>query len=277
MIKKSIQLTVCFLISIFFITSCATFGENYYFNRGNLKFSQDKFNLAIKYYSWAIRDNPQNVEAFLGRGASWLMKSDYQAAIDDFTTAINLRPNYSEAYFNRATAWIGKGDVDRALVDCNTGIDIANRNNESYIQYDEKVYILKSNIKYIKGDYTKVAFNLLKVIELNPQNHKAYNNYAWLLATCPNEKYRNGNQAISFAQKAINIKHLPDYFDTLAAAYAEAGNFLHAIKIQEKAINLIGEKKNEMLTNFKQHLQLYKLRKPMRSETAKNIRPGVTP
>jgi tetratricopeptide (TPR) repeat protein len=63
------------------------------------------------------------------------------------------------------------------------------------------------------------------------------NNRAWLRATCPEDSIRNGQLAVADARKAceLNDWELASDIDTLAAAYAEAGNFSSAIRYEEQA------------------------------------------
>lgn len=97
---------------------------------------------------------------------------------------------------------------------------------------------------------------------------------AWLLATCPDAKYRDGQKAVFYSKKDIeqSEEKAPYQFDTSAAAYAEAGNFPEAIKAQEKAISLLQEKypnDKETLSKYEKHLASYKEGKPWRLDPPK--------
>ena len=66
----------------------------------------------------------------------------------------------------------------------------------------------------------------------------ASNRYAWLLATCPDAKLRDGAKAIELATRACLLTNwrFAECMETLAAANAEAGKFDDAVKWQSKVI-----------------------------------------
>ena len=54
---------------------------------------------------------------------------------------------------------------------------------------------------------------------------------AWLLATYPDSKSRDGAEAVRLAERACDLteRRILALLDTLAAAYAETGDFPRAI------------------------------------------------
>jgi tetratricopeptide (TPR) repeat protein len=65
---------------------------------------------------------------------------------------------------------------------------------------------------------------------------------AWLLATNPDPKSRDGAEAVRLAERACALteRTIPALLDTLGAAYAEAGDFPRAINAIEEALKRAG-------------------------------------
>jgi tetratricopeptide (TPR) repeat protein len=130
-----------------------------------------------------------------------------------------------------------------------------------------------------KGEYDKTISDFKKAIELNPKDPTTYRIFAKLLATCSDEKYRDGIKAIALVSKAIELSSKKDmFYDTAAEAYAESGNFQEAIKMQEKAIFFATEeeKTNGYFEKLLTQLKSYKENKPWR-ETLPLIRKSGEP
>jgi eukaryotic-like serine/threonine-protein kinase len=92
------------------------------------------------------------------------------------------------------------------------------------------------------------------------------NAMAWLMATAPEENSRNGKRAIELATKACELSDFQDsqILDTLAAAYAEAGDFENAVTWAKKSLELAPDgTSNEELAK---HLEAFKARRPWREE-----------
>ena len=75
-------------------------------------------------------------------------------------------------------------------------------------------------------------------IDDGPRQPEPRRQKAWLLATSLDNSVRNGKQAVACAEQALELSpgKQPEYWDTLAAAQAEAGKFKAAVESAEKAL-----------------------------------------
>jgi len=163
-----------------------------------------------------------------------------------------LRNRYSEAvtYYDRALALIPK----------------SNRTERS------KLYVDRATAEALNGSYHAARVDLEKAIALDKNNVLAHNNYAWLLATCPDSSVRDGQRAVQHARGASeSLKHgSPIILDTLAAAEAEIGDFRSAVKDEKRALSLAeGDR-----SLYNQHLQSYMNASPVREAPEPPKTPG---
>ncbi len=116
---------------------------------------------------------------------------------------------------------------------------------------------------YCNSEYDQAIADYHQALAINPDYAEAYNWLAWLLATCPDKKYRHGKRAVENARKACQLSDGGDwpYFDTLAAAYAECGDFEKAKQWQAKAIEAGPDDKE-----LHARRELYMQGKPFREE-----------
>jgi Tfp pilus assembly protein PilF len=79
-----------------------------------------------------------------------------------------------------------------------------------------------------------------KAVALRPNWVEVLNNLAWHLATQPNRELRNGSEALELAQRAVELtgQKDPEVLDTLAAAYAELGQYHQAAETVRRAMVL---------------------------------------
>ncbi len=92
-------------------------------------------------------------------------------------------------------------------------------------------------------------------------------NIAFILATVKDSKLRNGTEAIRLAQQAVADRvdaSVAGMRDTLAAAYAEAGQFDNAVREQQRAIKMLRAGELFMVPELESNLALYRRRQPLR-------------
>lgn len=230
-----------------------------YFYRAQIWEEKGEIDKAIDDYSKVIKLNPSLENAYNYRGNAWEMKGKLDKALADYSKALELDPKHAQAYHNRGNVWVKKGNYDKAIEDFSHALEIT--------PDEAPLYGNRGNAWKKKGDYKRALADYTKALETDPNLVMSYNNLAWLLATCPDRKYRNGAKALEAAQKAVKVKTDASSLDTLAAAHAETGNFGDAVKIMERIISYLKEQKEtEHLSVFTEHLNAYKAGKPWREK-----------
>jgi tetratricopeptide (TPR) repeat protein len=135
-----------------------------------------------------------------------------------------------------------------------------------------------------KSDFNRAELERLRRLS-DEGNVAAWNSLAWLMATCPDSAFRDGQAALEFAQKAVaatNRKN-PGYLDTLAAACAEAHDFQQAREVQHEAMALLKDGRAAIVAgvvdvreSFEARLRLYTSEKPFREDKSVPALFGLT-
>ena len=104
-------------------------------------------------------------------------------------------------------------------------------------------------------------------------NVESKNNAAWMLATCRIDKLRNGKRAIELATQAIaELGPTASYVGTLAAAYAEVGDFEKAVELQEESLSRmrLDRASDALMKEATVRLHFFQARKPWRGASFDN-------
>jgi tetratricopeptide (TPR) repeat protein len=202
-----------------------------YVNRGNVYYLKGDHGKAIDDYSEALRLDSECSIALNNRGLTYADQGEDAKAIKDFTEAIRLEPEYLQAYLNRGIAYSKAGEYDKAIPDYTAAIKLDPK--------DAVSFYCRGRTYTDKGEYEKAIKDYREAIRLWPHSAEALARYAWLLATCSEAKYRDGEKAVELAKKAIELAGKEAdwrYSVTLAGAYAEIGDFQKAIEYEKKAL-----------------------------------------
>jgi tetratricopeptide (TPR) repeat protein len=196
------------------------------------------------------------------REPAWVKRSQVLPLKDAaayYTQLIDSKQHKSDehkalAYYYRAATWRAKGDFDKVIADCDESIRLFPRYVSVYIRGE--AWLTKKNYEQAIADFNEA-------IRIEPNSSDAYNAAAWIMATCPEERFRDGKKAVEFATTACRMSPQkdPSRIDTLAAAYAEAGDFWAAIQSQKQAIDL-----SDSIDGGQKRLELYENHKPFRDE-----------
>jgi Tfp pilus assembly protein PilF len=231
-----------------------------YVNRAvawNMKGKVDK---AIIDCEEAMRLDPGRALPYDIRGNSWMRRRDYDQAIRDYSEAIRLDPTFVSAYVSRGAARLEKKEYDRAIKDWDEAIWLDRRCVGAY--FGRGLAWLRKN------EYEKTIKDWEEAIWFDSKCPSAADALAWLLATCPEERIRDGKRAIQMATKACNRTNWKTgwHLDILAAAYAETGQFDEAQRYQTNALE--DQSCNVPIRDgFRKRLDLYKQKRPYRESS----------
>src|SRR5216683_1325448 len=211
----------------------------YFSNRGLVYDRLEEYDRAIGDYSEALRRDPTDAQTYSNRGRAYRAKKDYDQAVNDFNQAIRLDPQLADAYFHRGNAYKAKKEYSQAIRDYSEAIRLDPNWPDPYFN--------RANARRANKEYEQAGSDYRQVIRLDREDADACSNLAWLLATCPDSKVRDGRKAVEYATKACDLTSWKaSYFlSTLAVACAENGEFEQAVKWQKRALESSQYERNE--------------------------------
>ncbi len=219
---------------------------------------EDRLNDTISNLGQKVQREPTNATAIFFLASAYQQKKDFAKSLALWNEYVRLNPTNGMAYDNRGLVQLFAGNDDEAIRDFNEGI----RLNPA----EGKVFVYRGFAYSRKGDYVNAARDYTGAlqIEANDDYYLACNGLAWLRATCPVTALRNGKEAVAMAIRACDLTNWADWqcLDTLAAAYAEDGDFTLAVKYETMALRKnTGDRKE-----LEAHRSLYEKHQPFREE-----------
>ncbi len=231
----------------------------------NLVSAAAGFKLAHRYgesaakFREAIARNPDSVPL--------LMKLDYvlkqldedDERFDILTRVIELAPETAPAYANLAHVLFKRGDPAEAerLLAASLSIDPCTASPRATLAY----------LAAQQKDHARQLQVLKEGIDQCPREDGILNNYAYALATNPDARDRDGEEALRIARQISEGEkgERPDYLDTLACAHAEVGDFESAVRVGERALALQEAAGNPaLIEESKAHLEQFRAGRPVR-------------
>ncbi len=173
---------------------------------------------------------------FLAALADAERKHDYHSLLAACDRQVAARPEDRESRRRRALARWGAREYDGALADFGRAIDLARRQKAPARLLAIMTYG-RALIRREQHDTAAEATELERTVRTDRSFTDALNDLAWIRATNPDAALRNGRQAVDLARHACEtVPGSVKYLDTLAAAYAEAGDAKRAADAEKEAM-----------------------------------------
>lgn len=226
---------------------------------GALYDSQGKTDMAGTEFAEAVADDPGNVKALCGLGYILCGEGRLDEAAQEYEAALRVAPDFAKAHFGLAEVLMQEHHFDQAM-----------NEYSSALQWDPDIpeaHYQLAGLYSAKGDSVSAVSQLEEAVQLAPDWPLALNNLAWMRATEQDSKLRNGAEASRLAERAVALtrKEDPSTLDTLAAAYAETGQFTDAAKTAEIAVQIANAAdETNLAAQIQSRLKLYQGQQPYR-------------
>jgi tetratricopeptide (TPR) repeat protein len=219
---------------------------------------------ALVLWQTVVDAAPGNARGHMNVGVALTELGRHDEALLPLGRAIELDPDDPEPHNNLAVALIALGRTDEALHHYRRALEIlptyvdAHRNYGQALQQRGELeaahFHLRAAVRYDPSDafaHVNLANVLLRLnrrdealrhfreaTRLDPYTPRPLAGAAWILATHPDPKLRDADQAVRLAERAVELSgpEDPTALSTLATAYAAAGQHERALETAERAL-----------------------------------------
>ncbi len=275
--------------------------EGLYRLRGIIYRTKGKEDEAMEDFGKALAMQPKDPISLLQRAEISLARKDVKSAKRDLKEAVRVAPEAAESVAAiRVRCYIAAEEGRMADAINDMKLLVANAPDDAFWQLQlanlylqdkrpkQAIEIANSiiskepkNVSALRlradtllgmGDHAGAVKDYERAIDGGiddaTQRSGVLNNLAWILATSPKEGVRDGDRALKFGNEAAELTEFKEahILSTLAAAYAEKGNFEEAVKWSTKAVELGKAEENEQIEQLENELKSYLEGKPWREE-----------
>lgn len=226
-----------------------------YHNRGVSLGLHGKIEEALADFDQALKLKPDHVNGWFNRAEIKSQLGQFSEAVEDYSQALKLKPDDHGSLIGRAAALRQLGKSTDALQD----ISEALKHQPDYAP----AYCERAEIEMSLGQWQAAAEDYRTAARTDNQLGRAFRGVAWLMATCPELKFRNANLALEAAEKAIALEGENDFrtLDVLAAVQANMGDFAKAQATLKKSMQLAPQ---EVQATLQMRMKLYVNGQPYR-------------
>ncbi len=219
---------------------------------------------AIPYFQKAVAIQPKDTDGHNNLGNALLQKGLIDEALSQYQTAFAIGVAEGEIYgreadYNLGNVALEKGQVDEAIAHYRRALERPGL-------YAADAHNNLGLALHAKGQNDEAIADYEKALEMNPKSASARTNLAWIFATSSDPSIRDGAKAVQLAEQANRLSggSNPIVLNTLAAAYAESGQFSQALETAQRALDLATAQGNSSLVEgLRKEIGLYRVHSPL--------------
>jgi tetratricopeptide (TPR) repeat protein len=221
---------------------------------------------AIAEFREAIYFNPKYTDAYNNLGTALMEMNQLEEAIHYLLKALELNPNYPNAHTNLGNIFLKQGKYIQAIKEYNATTSLNPSSIKAHFSIAFAHWMLGKQL-CLAGERKEGIAHLYLAVKLNDRTPEMINDLSWMLATAPENELRDGASALQLADQVNKLTEgkNPYILDTLAAAYAEIGDFAKALETAQAGLKLAEASGNkELAFGLKKEIALYYEEKPFR-------------
>jgi tetratricopeptide (TPR) repeat protein len=218
-----------------------------------------RFADAIPHFRIVLEANPASGETRQNLGVALLESGQLEAAGQELRRVLEANPNSAEAHDAYGRLLARQGKIPEAVQHWRKALEVKPDLADARFNLGDALFR--------QGKPVEALAEWRQGLRADPENAPVMNQAAWTLATSPNAAARNGAEAVRLAERVLRLSNAgePAVFDTLAAAYAEAGRYREAAETARKGAALADARKQQRLAGeMRTRAALYEENKPFR-------------
>jgi len=191
--------------------------------------------------------------------SAWIQTAYWRDSESLWTHAIAVTSDNDTAQADLADLLLRRGRLSEAVFHSQEALRIRPGNADAHNTLGIALFQM--------GDLKDAVAHWKQSLEIQPGNMNAQTNLAWALATAPDASLRDGTKAVELAQ---NVARRAGHANamvlrTLAASYAETGQFAEAVDIAQQAFQLASAQGNSaLMADLQLNIASYRRELPLR-------------
>ncbi len=202
------------------------------YNLGNAYLKMGRLDAASAQYKKAIELNPDSPEAHYNMGYVSLEMRRFNDAVTHYKRVLELKPDWYQARANLNTAQLQQENLEKTIA---AWTESLKKNPNQSLVHSRLGAVFE-----LQGDINQAVYHWNMALKLEPDSPDVLNNLAWIKANPENQDFYDPARAVQLAERACELTGRSNaaLLDTLAAAYAEDGRIIQAIRTAEDALKL---------------------------------------
>ena len=230
-----------------------TSGRHY--DVGRVALIQQDYNAAEAAFREALRLRPAFAEALYGLAVVKHAQQSLDDAIELYGRALGVDASNAAGHYNLGRALAERGQIDRAIQSYLRAIELSPEDADAH-QSLARALVMQNQL-------AEAIYRYRRTLEIDPDRVGALLDLAWIIATAPGVELRVPAEAVRHAERAVRLTNSTNAtaLDTLAAAYAAAGQVDRAVSTAEQALKIAMESgERELSAAIRARLERYRKR-----------------